>query len=332
MKHFDRNVLVTNPNSSKSTSVEKAVLDLLISNDVPFTHIETQFAERELNIEDIYRQLKKCDKKSLRIVVASGDGVANQVASAILERNIETTTALGFLSFGSFNDNARENNRSGTNILDLLDDKTGQVIKSPLEMTIDDQHAMWGLQYITLGWTAFIAQLMSNPETRAGLTDDNLRYIKSLYLIAKQYTSKHDHLMPEFTLDEDKAVHGSNTDFIARNGTSMGRVFQGSGDFSKTFAANELHNWSDMKEVLSDLGFIATAGVNLILPECFKGELPGNLHTSGTLHFKEKGTILAQADGEVIACADPKTIAITKRNDRKLSILNTKKRQKSNRK
>lgn len=91
----ERNVLIINPESTRSKDVHNGVIRPLEQDGVQFETWTTKSPRAEDNIADIAENLREGD----RVVVASGDGVLHQTANAILQSRLAGVT-IGALAYG----------------------------------------------------------------------------------------------------------------------------------------------------------------------------------------------------------------------------------------
>lgn len=300
----ERNVLIINPESTRSKDVHSGVVRPLEQDGVQFETWTTKSPRAEDNIADIAENLRKGD----RVVVASGDGVLHQTANAILQSKIAGVT-LGALAYGGFNDTAATFTGSNKNPSKLFSDTAPITDVYALEVFLNDAFYRYAVLYETKGWTATVAAMMADPDMRASMQSSRFKLGKALMATTQEYFKNRRHAaLPEFTRDgRPDESHDSVTDVLAINGTNVAQIIRGGREYytGDTFLQTDL----DVSKLYKNVNFLGKSALNLIARTHIT--LPGNEVTSDTLRFSD-ATMTWQLDGEVETVEGVMSTQVTK--------------------
>ena len=301
---YERAVLITNPKSSRADRVTAEVIRPLDAAGIPFTELRTRSPSSTDNISDIADAIQPGD----RIVVASGDGVSNQAANAVLETGYEDVS-LAMLPYGGFNDMATTFN--GTSPFDPLHlfDKSADVRPvSPLDIHVNDEHLRHAVLYSTLGWTGLASAVMDSPEIRSEIQASRLKQPRMILEATKLYLkSRKDSVLPDF--DINGTPYSGMTDIAFMNGPKMAQVTATGQDLYATdsFHMVELNVGSLVKNVR----FLGLGVLNAIARTSFT--LPGRDVESANVNFSEPASFALQTDGEVHRIENVRTLNVIKK-------------------
>lgn len=214
-KNSESLFLVTNPNSTRARRVEEEVSRPLRENGIVSQKIETPSAYPEDNIDYLADALPD----EGRVLIASGDGVAEQVANAVVMSGKQID--IGVLPFGNYNDTASAHMGKAHTVLDFIGD-IPTVHRTPLTIEVDREHLTETFSYATIGLTAIIAAGYRDEGSReklrtaSGSKRSLLRYGQAGLDYLKYAGTK----LPDFTVDNGLIQHG-RTDIAFTNNSKV---------------------------------------------------------------------------------------------------------------
>ncbi len=300
----ERNVLVINPESTRSKDVLNGVIRPLEQDGIQFETWATKSPRAEDNIADIAENIRAGD----RVIVASGDGVLHQTANAILQSKLAGVT-IGALAYGGFNDTAATFTGNNKNPSKLFADIAPVTDVYALEVFLNDAFYRYAILYETKGWTATVAAMMADPDMRASMQNSRFKLPKALLATTQEYFKNRRHVaLPEFTRDgRPDEDHSGVTDVLAINGTHVAQIIRGGREYymGDTFLQTDL----DVSKLYKNVKFLGKSALNLITRTHIT--LPGNEVTSDTLRFND-ATITWQLDGEVETVNSVTSTRVTK--------------------
>lgn len=287
----ERTILVTNPKSSRAADVQRGVLHPLQEATTKFETLYTKSPNAEDNISDIAEYIRPGD----RIIVASGDGVAHQVANAILQSDIEDVT-MGALAYGGFNDVAATFTNMKLHPATLIDADAQVADVHPLEIHVDEELYRYAILYSTMGWTALVAAMMEEPELRSAIQRSNFKLPKTLLAATSKYfKTRNSTPFPDFTRKghEEENHHGI-TDILSVNGPHMGGLIRSGQNYYERddFFQADL----DVSRLPRNINFLGRSAINLVTGSHLR--LPGHEVTEDTLYFNG-ASFGIQHEGEV---------------------------------
>ena len=213
-KHPESIVLITNPNSTRSATVEQAVTQPLQAyvdeHSLDFTHIQTKFRSAEDNVKDLMDRLPD----EAHVLSAAGDGTAEQLVNAALRSEKDLT--LGLLPYGNFNDMASAHMDKKQTVLDVLHAPTTEL--RPMTVAVNGEYWRHAPAYVTLGLTARIAAGFDSPESRKVMKAASRpeRVVRRLSQAVSDYFRYSQQALPAFRINDGEVVTDS-TDVAASN-------------------------------------------------------------------------------------------------------------------
>ena len=213
-------IVVTNPNSTKAKSVETEVLRPLEENGVAFKAIDTRFLLAEDNINDFLDRLPE----NGRVISAAGDGTAEQLATAALQKKGLT---LGILPYGNYNDTALSHMDKNQTVLDFVRDDVALVERKPMTIEINGEHVSETFSYATFGLTALIAAGFHDQASRERMrTASPMRRSILRYGQAGIGYLKHaGNTLPDFQANGNETQSG-RTDLAFANNPTVARLLR----------------------------------------------------------------------------------------------------------
>ena len=153
-----RLVVVHSPRSTAAARYDQTIKPALKSINAPLHEIalvDRPYPEARAAIAEV---LQDGDI----VVAAGGDGLVNVVLDAALTSGRAVDCAV--VPLGNFNDFSRSINGNTRDPAKILD---SQIIEfHPLELAINGQHQLYGMQYITFGVSAKLTEWLNAPATR----------------------------------------------------------------------------------------------------------------------------------------------------------------------
>lgn len=315
MSSYERAIVISNPASSRAESVQRKVITPLEQANIPFMSWRTKSPNSQDNIADIAELLRDGD----RLVIASGDGVANQAANAMLDSR-RTDVTIGALPFGGFNDMAATFGGEGTiDPTRMLAHDAATTEAFPLAISANGEHLRFATLYSTLGWTGLAAAVMDSPELRTKIQSSKLKQPRMILEATKLYIDKrNDSALPDFTNSGER--RSGITDIAFINGPTMARTISTGKPYyeGSTFSMTEL----DVSSILANLRFLGTGALNTILRSSM--ELPGAEVTRADIRFSQPASFAIQADGEVTRLTDVRNLDVIK-HETPLHVVSLKK-------
>lgn len=286
-----RVVVVKNPASTQSKSVERDVVERLRDNNFSPVIFETPASHRQDNIDVMREFIEPGD----RIIVAGGDGTGNIAANAAIDSGQEAVQ-LGFLGYGNSNDMASVfSGHSRYKDPLALAKSEASTDAYPLRVDVNGEFDRHALLYASLGWTAKAAAAFNTPDTRQELHSgkstrlDNFRKIANIYQTTKDSVS-----LADFRLGDDPKVHQA-ADILMLNGPTMaGMVSSGQNYYEGT---NFLRTVTDTIKLNHNMPFISLSLLNFITRNKLKLHLPGEDVSSQIILF-DNASVDIQTDGE----------------------------------
>ncbi len=159
LSQHERIVIVHNPNSTRAAKIQKGVLDRLDDHGVPYVDHPTQYPEAEANIADVQETLRDGDT----VLSVGGDGTSMQVTNSVV-RNKHSKTTVGVLGYGNFRDLGKEQDP-----LKLLDSSAEVTTLHPLTIEVNDKYLRDAPGYMSLGFTALIADQFGSKKLARAL-------------------------------------------------------------------------------------------------------------------------------------------------------------------
>lgn len=297
--------LLRNPKSSRAPDVEQNVVVPLLQAGISFDQWTTNSPNAEDNINDLAGLMRAGD----RIAVASGDGVAHQLANAALRSGL-SDIEIAVLGYGGFNDMAETFTDGAGDPARLFDANAKVIDVHPLEVYINDVLHRYGVLYSSKGYTAQVIAILGDPELRASIQNSTFKKPAALFAIIKDYCRQKKLPLPDFiregSEDEDHtgvtdtlAINGPITAHLVRSGK---RYFEGD-----TFLQTNLNMANPID--LGNINFLGRSAINLITGSRLK--LPGREVTEDNLTFNN-ASFAIQHDGEMQFVENVNSVRTTK--------------------
>lgn len=213
MKRIGREplVVITNPHSTSASRTQREVHDVLDYVRVRYIPVETRFPQANDNIRDIEDRLPDW----ARVISAAGDGTAEQVANAALDK---PGIKIGVLPYGNYNDTAHAHIDKIQGVLDLIYAEH-TVDRHPVSLDVDGVHETHAFSYMTLGLLARIAAGFDDKRSRERMQSaDRLERVMRRYgQAALDYWRNRNYTLPDFSVDGRKVEHSTTDITIANN-------------------------------------------------------------------------------------------------------------------
>lgn len=217
-KNTEPLIVVSNPNSTRSASVEREVVVPLQENGVRFQHVTTRFADGDDNVRDMMDRLPD----QARVMSAAGDGTAEQLVNAALRSGKDHT--FGFLPYGNFNDMANTHMGKGHTVLDLLE--APEVPLYPMTVEVNGENWRHASAYMTMGLTARIAAGFDSEESRKAMkgASKTERLVRRLSQAVGDYFAYKSQPLPAFRVNGGDVMHDSTDIALANNPVAAGMI------------------------------------------------------------------------------------------------------------
>lgn len=307
VKAPDRLVIVRNPNSTRASHVDKDVISPLVRENIPFTVFETQHSETEANILDMRNAFRDGDQ----IVVAAGDGTKSQAMNAVLRDEL-SDVRFGLLPYGNYNDLGEK----GSDILKIIEhrDEIRQI--HPLTVEVNGEYWRHAPAYMTLGFTARIAEQFDDGPARDHLKKlpPHLRKFGNLAMLGVDYFKLREEKLPAFHTSESPVVRHAVTDILLLNSRRAGGIIRSTHDYatSDMFGFKE----ADVSTILKNIPY----GVGSLMGDA----KPDGIAATLTINFEGPSTVPVQTEGEYSQLTDVSTIHVHKKPSESLNIIRTK--------
>src|SRR5664279_1267609 len=214
-----RGVLLCNPNSCRASDVVRNVILPLQQEGVSFEQWTTNSPNSEDNIDDLTGLLRAGD----RIIVASGDGVASQLANAAMRSGLDDIE-IGVLGYGGFNDMATAFTGSN-NPMELFDTRAKISDVYPLEVHVNNELYRYGVMYSSMGWAALTSTIMDDPDLREKVQNRKFKIPTTLFAVVKNYCLKKKIPLPDFIREGyENEDHTGVTDIVHINGPNTSKL------------------------------------------------------------------------------------------------------------
>ena len=289
----ERILVVHNPNSTRAAKIQGGVLDRLDNHGVPYITHATQYPDTEANIAHMQEKFRNGDT----ILAAGGDGTSMQVANAVL-RNEHSETTIGILGYGNFRDLGKEQDP-----LKLLDPSAIVAALHPLTIEVNDKYLRDAPGYMSLGFTALIANQFGSKSSRERLKalPEWTKFIASIGQAGLDYFALRNEKIPAFHTDRSPVVERSTTDLFALNSSKAAGIIRSATDYGREpffgFRTN------DVSSILPNIPFGLRA---------LAGRAPAESVEQLTVHFEQSSAVPLQTEGEFVGLKDVEKIFVYK--------------------
>lgn len=290
----DRIVVIRNPESSRAERVENEIMAPIKNIGLARGQL-IEFPVPSPDIEESIERLAEILHPGDRVISPAGDGTGNLVINASILAEVNDVR-VGFLPYGNFNDIAATftGRKARRDPIALLISPLF-IEARPLQVLKDGEHCRYALLYANLGWTAQVAAIFDNPDTRQAIQAGRTSLPSNLTRLARAYfTYRSTATLPGFRVNGESEVHSSTTDVLAVNGPIMGKVIRSGKPYydGGTFLSSEL----DVSTLFRNIPFLGRSALNLCIKTHFK--LPGTEVCHTQLDFRNEVTVPLQMDGE----------------------------------
>lgn len=303
----ERIVVVHNPHSTRANKVQSNVLDRLDSQGIRYVSHTTQHPDAEANIADMQAAFRDGDT----VLSVGGDGTSMQAVNGIL-RNKHHETTLGILGYGNFRDLGKEQDP-----LKLLDSSAEVSTLKPLTIEVNDTYLRDAPGYMSLGFTALIANQFGakNSRERLKALPEWAKFMASIGQVGLDYLALRNQKIPAFHTNLSPTVENSATDLFALNSPQVGRIIRSATDYGQESYFGFRTN--DVSSILPNIPFGLKA---------LAGHTPAEAVERLTVHFETPSNVALQTEGEFVALKDVEKIFVYKDPAKTLSILKSAKK------
>ena len=213
-------IVVTNASSTKAKSIEAEVLRPLEKCGIEFTRFKTRFRLADDNVKDFLDHLPE---KS-RVISAAGDGTAEQLATAALQKEGLT---IGVLPYGNYNDTALSHMDKNQTVLDFVHDDVSHIVRKPMAIEINGEYVSESFSYATFGLTALIAAGFRDEVSRERMrmASPMRRTILRYGQAGLDYLKYAGNKLPDFRVD-DTMTQSGRTDLAFTNNPTVARLLR----------------------------------------------------------------------------------------------------------
>ena len=298
----ERLVVVRNPNSTHTSTIESKVFNRLNDADISYEKYETLSPSAETNITDMQAVFREGDT----VLVAGGDGTIMQVANAVLRSNLQEV-AIGPLGFGNFNDLSKKQDP-----LTLLDTSARTIELQPLTIKVNNNYLRDAPGYMSLGLTALVASQFNARASREHLSKipDWIKPSVTLGQLATTYFQVRDRKLPPFHTTLSPYLQRNFTDILAINSARAGRFIRSNRDYSGSDAFGL--RVDNLSTILPNITF----GIRALA-----GYTPADTVYGASIRFETPATLPFQSEGEYQELTDVTNIFIYKDPARMLHFL-----------
>ncbi len=293
--HHQRIVVVHSPHSTAAARYNHKIKPALQ---------KIASALHEIGLNNVpYFEARDIIAKVLRdgdvVVAAGGDGLVNVTLDAALASGQSVTCAV--VPLGNFNDFSRAINGSSSDPAKIL--ASQPVEFHPLDLAINGQHQLYGMQYITFGASAKLTEWLNAPATRRLRrrvggnsvlfgTICMLNYAKIFGSLGSMET-----MLPNFTRN-GKVYHDNNIGFMVGG---IGAYFQPEpGNLHLFHRQLWFHRATLTGQASRDVPYLAS---------WFGRRVPGDLTEGEILTFAQPARLVTQVAGDKLVFDDVTTIA-----------------------
>lgn len=302
--------IVANPNSTRYSEIRSQVFDPLKYAKIPFGMYLTRYPKSADNVKAMKDELPDDGI----VIVAGGDGTANQLAKvAINKRNL----TLGFFPGGNFSDAAYSHMDRGDTIYNLIKAPTVEVYPLSVEMEMgEERRSELALSYLTLGMTALVAAEFDTASSRGQMTQitRRKRSVSRLVQAGKDYVKNRDYTLPQFEIN-NVSLDSKKTDIAISNSPIVAGIIRPPESYYNEhyFGANSVN----IGNVLEAISFGARS---------LMGKSPLERMYTMSILFENASKIPLQMDGEYQELTGVGEIFIYKNPENVMKVLHSKHR------